>query len=42
MNDKVSSYNMEVEHTDCMLLYNALTDALLPVSFEDYAVIETI
>ena len=42
MNDKVSNYNIEVEHTDCMLLYNALTNALLPVSFKDYAVIETL
>ena len=42
MNDKVSIYNIETEHTDCMLLYNALTDKLLPTSFENYAVIETL
>jgi len=41
MEEKVSIYNIEVEHSDCILLYNALTDKLLPVSFEDYAVIET-
>ncbi|GHU63866.1 hypothetical protein FACS1894123_07540 [Bacteroidia bacterium] len=42
MNDKVSRYNIEVEHSDCMLLYNTLSNALLPVSFKDYAVIETL
>ena len=42
MEDKVSRYNIEVEHTNCMLLYNALTDALLPVSFEEYAIVETL
>ena len=42
MAEKVSRYNMEIEHTDCMLLYNALTDALLPVSFKDYALVETL
>jgi len=42
MNEKVSKYNIEVEHTDCMLLYNALTNSLLPVSYKDYAVIETL
>ena len=42
MNDKVSKYNIEVEHTKCMLLYNALTDVLLPISFKDYAAIETL
>jgi len=38
MEDKVSQYNVEVEHNDCMLLYNGLTDRLLPMSFEDYAI----
>jgi uncharacterized protein len=42
MSDKVSKYNIEVEHTDCILFYNVLTDALLPISFEDYAVLETL
>lgn len=42
MNDKLSKYNIEVESTNCMLLYNALTNKLLPVSFQDYAVIETL
>jgi uncharacterized protein len=42
MNDKVSRYNIEVEHSDCMLLYNALTNVIFPVSFEDYAVVETL
>jgi uncharacterized protein len=41
MEDKVSNYNIEVEHADGMLLYNALTDKLLPISFKDYAVLET-
>ncbi|MDR3061608.1 MAG: hypothetical protein LBU57_05785 [Dysgonamonadaceae bacterium] len=42
MNEAVSRYNIEVEHSDCMLLYNALTDKLFPVSFKDYAVVETL
>ena len=42
MNDKVSIYNIETEHTDCMLLYNALTDKLLPTNFENYTVIEAL
>jgi len=42
MNDKVSKYNSEAEHSDCILLYNTLTDRLLPVSHKDYAVIETL
>ena len=42
MNDKVSKYNIEVEHTDCMLLYSALRDKLLPIGFKEYAAIETL
>jgi len=42
MENKVSMYNIEVEHRDCMLLYNALTDALLPVSYEEYAIIKAL
>ena len=42
MNDKVSKYNIEVEHTDCILFYNTLTNKLLPISYKDYAVIETL
>ncbi|GHT70497.1 radical SAM/SPASM domain-containing protein [Bacteroidia bacterium] len=42
MKNQVSRYNIEVEHTDNMLLYNALTDKLLPVGFKDYAIIETL
>jgi len=40
--EKVSKYNVEVEHSDCMLLYNGLTDALFPLSYKDYAAIETL
>lgn len=42
MDEKTSQYNMEVEHASCMLLYNALTNKLLPVSFKDYTIIETL
>jgi uncharacterized protein len=39
---KASRYNIETEHSDFILLYNALTNALLPISYKDYAVIETL
>jgi uncharacterized protein len=42
MNDKASRYNIEVEYANGMLLYNALTNKLLTISFKDYAVIETL
>jgi len=42
MDDKISRYNIEVKYTNGMLLYNALTDALLPVDFKDCAEIETL
>jgi uncharacterized protein len=42
MDDKVSKYNIEVEHADCMLLYSALRDKLLPIGFKEYAVVETL
>ena len=42
MNDKVSKYNIEVEYNQGMLLYNTLTNKMLPMSFKDYAVIETL
>jgi len=41
MKDKVSKYNIEVEYSNCMLLYNGLTNALLPVSHKEYAIIST-
>jgi uncharacterized protein len=40
-NETVSRYNIEVEHSGGMLLYNALTDKLLPISFKEYAIVET-
>jgi hypothetical protein len=42
MNHKVSRYNIEIEHTNSMLLYNQLTDKIFNASYEDYAVIETL
>ena len=42
LEDKVSKYNIEVEHSDCMILYNALTDNLLPISYKEYSVVETL
>ncbi len=42
MNEKVSRYNIEVEYKDSLLLYNTLTNKLLPVNCKDYAVIETL
>lgn len=42
MDHKTSKYNIEVEHNNGILLYNGLTNQLLPISFEDYAVIETL
>ncbi len=42
MDDKLSKFNIEVEHSSCVLLYNSLTNKLLPISFQDYAVIETL
>mgnify|MGYP002535265442 CR=1 FL=1 len=41
-NDKLSQYNVEVEHDDYMLLFNGLTSKLLPVSYEQYAALETL
>ena len=32
MNDKASRYNIGVEHDGGILLYNTLTDALLPIN----------
>jgi hypothetical protein len=42
MENKVSEYNIEVDYCNGVLLYNTLTNKLLPVSFEDYTVIETL
>lgn len=42
MKTKLSQYNFEVEHTEHMLLYNALTHKLLPVTYPEYAAIETL
>lgn len=42
MDDKLSQFNIEAEHSNGILLYNTLTNKLLPVSFQDYAVIETL
>jgi uncharacterized protein len=42
MKDKISKYNVEMEHTDCMFLYNTLSNALLAISYEEYAVVETL
>ena len=42
MKDKLSKYNIEVEHSDCLLLYNAMTDRILPISYKDYAIVETL
>jgi uncharacterized protein len=42
MENKISKYNMEVEYNDGILLYNALTDKILPISYKGYAVIETL
>jgi len=38
----LSKYNFEVKHNVGMLLYNAMTDRILPINFEDYAVVETL
>lgn len=42
MKDKSSRYNIEVDYKDGILLYNALTNKLLPVNFKDYSAIETL
>ena len=42
MNDKVSRYNIEIENDNCILLYNTLSNKILPISFKDYASIETL
>ena len=42
MNDKISKYNIEIEYTNGIMLYNSLTNMLLPVKFKDYSVIETL
>lgn len=42
MNEKVSRYNIEVEYKDNFLLFNTLTNKLLPVNYRDYAVVETL
>ena len=42
MENKVSEYNIEVDYCNGVLLYNTLTNKLLPVSFEDYTVIGTL
>lgn len=42
MNDKVSRYNIEIEYNDCILLYNSLSNNLIPISIKDYTVVETL
>lgn len=42
MDDKLSRFNIEAEYNNGILLYNALTNKLLPINFQDYAVIETL
>jgi len=42
MEDKVSKYNIETEYKDGVLLYNSLSNNVLPASYKDYAVLETL
>ena len=42
MNDKLSKYNFEIDYDEGFLLYNAMTDTILPISLEDYAIVETL
>ncbi|SEG22835.1 radical SAM/SPASM domain-containing protein [Parabacteroides chinchillae] len=42
MNDKVSRYNIEIEYPEGTILYNTLSDTLLPIEAKEYAVIETL
>lgn len=42
MENTISKYNVEIEYDNGILLYNSLTDKLLPISYNDYAVIETL
>lgn len=42
MENIVSKYNVEIEYDNGILLYNSLTDKLLPINYTDYAVIETL
>lgn len=42
MDDKLSKFNIEVEYNNGILFYNALTNKLVPINFQDYAVIETL
>jgi uncharacterized protein len=40
--EKISKYNLEIDFQNGILLYNALTDKILPVSYKDYAILETL
>lgn len=42
MNDKASRYNIEIEYYNGILLYNSLTNRILPISLKDYSIIETL
>ncbi len=42
MTYKLSNYNFEVEHDEHVLLYNGLSDKLLPVSYEEFSALETL
>jgi uncharacterized protein len=42
MENIISKYNVEIEYDNGILLYNSLTDKLLPINYPDYAVIETL
>jgi uncharacterized protein len=42
MSDKISNYNIEIEYANCILLYNTLSNNLLPIQCTEYAIIETL
>lgn len=42
MNEKISRYNIEVQYKEGIILYNAMTNMMLPVNYKDYSVIETL
>lgn len=39
---KLSRYNFEVEHDECLFLYNGLSNKLLQITYDEYSVLETL
>ena len=39
---KVSNYNIEVGYDKGIILYNSYTDKMMPMSYKDFSIVETL